>query len=192
MSSRVQALEIQGTQQTEDEALAVEDDTASILTATNCNPPPMDHTANIFLWDTDFTEELQKSWVYRRNKAFRGSVISALTSSVYTTGWSFFSDLSMAEVSNISIINLAITRDEVFNPRRSSQTWPNNRIDAEWPLLSICMPVPQKATTSPEPVTDVKDDTKRPCKYCDNTYEEGRGYVLGKCSSKSSLLELGI
>lgn len=71
----------------------------------------------------DFSDDLQRSRVYKRNQAFRGSIISALTNSVYSLGWSFFSDLSMAEVSNISVINLVITEEETFNPQRSSQTW---------------------------------------------------------------------
>lgn len=81
----------------------------------------------------DFSDVLQRSRVYRRNQAFCGSFISTLTNSVYSLGWSFFSDLSMAEVSDISVINLAITEEETFNPRRSSQTWsaqPNERVFA--------------------------------------------------------------
>ena len=82
----------------------------------------------------DFLDELQNSRVYKRNMAFRRSVISALTNSVYSLGWSFFSDLSTAEVSNISVLNLAITKGEVFNPRRSSQTWsaqPNREVSID-------------------------------------------------------------
>lgn len=71
----------------------------------------------------DFSDELQRSRVYKRNEAFRTSVISAITNSMYSLGWSFFSDLSMAEVSNISVMNLAVFEGEVFNPGRTSQTW---------------------------------------------------------------------
>lgn len=77
----------------------------------------------------DFSDDLQRSRVYRRNQAFRKSVISALTNSVYSLGWSIFSDLSMAEVSNISVINLGITEGETFNFLRSSQTWSSQTND---------------------------------------------------------------
>lgn len=70
-----------------------------------------------------FTDDLKSSRVYRRTQAFRSSIISALTNSVYSRGWSFISELSMAEVSNISVIGLGITEQETFNPKRSSQTW---------------------------------------------------------------------
>ena len=61
--------------------------------------------------------------MYRRNQAFRKSVNSALGKSAYSHRWSSLSDLSLAELSDISVINLAITEGEVFNHRRSSQTW---------------------------------------------------------------------
>ena len=71
----------------------------------------------------DFLDELRNSRVYRRSMDSCRSEISVLTNSVYSLGWSLLSDLSIAEVSNISVINLAITKGEVVNPRRSSQTW---------------------------------------------------------------------
>ena len=75
----------------------------------------------------DFSNDLQMSRVYRRNQAFRKSGISLVTNSAYSLGWSFFSDVSMAEVSDISVINLAILEGDVFNPGRSSQTWSAQR-----------------------------------------------------------------
>ena len=71
----------------------------------------------------DFSNDLQRSRVYRRNQALCEPVISVITNSVYSLGWSIFSDLSLSEVSNISVINLAITDRETLNPTRSSQTW---------------------------------------------------------------------
>ena len=124
MSSRVQALEVLNTQKRGDAEWMSEDDTESLATI-HARPPDMISEEPIESEPVrfDFTDDLQKSRVYRRNQAFRESVISAITNSVYSLGWSFFSDVSMAEVSDISVINLAITERETFNPRRSSQTW---------------------------------------------------------------------
>ncbi len=124
MSSRVQALEVLNMQKRGDAEKMSEDDTESLATI-HAHPPNIISEESIESEPVrfDFTDDLQKSRVYRRNQAFRKSVISALTNSVYSLGWSFFSDLSMAEISDISVINLAITERETFNPQRSSQTW---------------------------------------------------------------------
>ena len=71
----------------------------------------------------NFSNDLQRSRVYRRNPAFCESAISEITNSVYSLRWSIFSGLSLSEVSNISVINLAVTDRETFNPTRSTQTW---------------------------------------------------------------------
>ena len=116
MSSRVQALEVLNMQQDED--------TDSL--ATIHVPRPDVSSQEIMesgLGNFDFSDELQTSRVYRRTHAFRKSIISALTNSVHSLGWSFFSDLSVAEVSTVSVIDLAITKAEVFNSGRSLQTW---------------------------------------------------------------------
>ncbi len=110
----------------DDESLMLEDDVESVATIT-IHAHPSDLSSKEFIESEfgrfAFSDELQKSRVYRRNQAFRNSVISALTNSAYSLRWSVLSDLSMAGVSNISVINLAITEGEVFNPRRASQTW---------------------------------------------------------------------
>ncbi len=125
MSSRVQALEVLNIPKN-DESWMLEDDAESIATIT-IHADPADLSSEEAIESEfvcfDFSDELQRSRVYRRNQAFRNSVISALTNSVYSLGWSVLSDLSMAGVSNISVINLAVTEGEVFNPRRASQTW---------------------------------------------------------------------
>ena len=53
----------------------------------------------------------------------------------YSTTWSCLSSLSLSEVSNVSIINLAITVEDVSNPQRSSQTWSNDQAGPWWPSL---------------------------------------------------------
>ena len=123
MSSRVQALEVLNIQHRGDADWISEDDTESCATI-HGRPPQLSYEEAIEseAIDFDFSDDLQRSRVYRRNQVFRRSVISALTGSVYSSGWSIFSDLSMAEVSNISVINLAITEDELFNLELSSQT----------------------------------------------------------------------
>lgn len=124
MSSRVRALEVLDTQERVDADWVSGNDTESLATI-HAHPHDLSSDESIESEPVrlDFMDDLQKSRVYRRNQAFRESVISALTNSMYSLGWSFFSDLSMAEVSNISVINLAITEGETFNPHRFSQTW---------------------------------------------------------------------
>ena len=71
---------------------------------------------------TEYLDELKASWVYRRNAAFESSTFSL---DHYSTTWSCISARSMAEISNISVINLAITIDDVLNTQRAFQTWSN-------------------------------------------------------------------
>ena len=124
MSSRVRALEVLDTQERGDADWISGNDAESLATF---HAHPLDLSSEESIESEpvrlDFMDDLQKSRVYRRNRAFRESVISALTKSMYSLGWSFFSDLSTAEVSDISVINLPITEGETFNPQRSSQTW---------------------------------------------------------------------
>ena len=124
MSSRIQALEVLNEQHRSDADRILGDNAESVRTIHAHQP---DLSPEVFfegeLVPFDFSNELHGSRVYRRNQAFRGSVISALTNSVYSLAWSFFSEMSMAEISNISVINLAITERETHNPHRSCQTW---------------------------------------------------------------------
>ena len=80
----------------------------------------------------DYTKELSQSWVYSRNAAFR---LSTFSSDHYSTTWSCLSALSLSDISNISVINLAITVQEVDNPQRLSQTWSNAQNLRQWPLV---------------------------------------------------------
>lgn len=145
MSSRVQALETLNIQK-DDESLISEDDTET-LTTIRALSPDVSHKRPIEpgMIPLDFSYELQKSRVYRRTQAFQESGISALTKSTYSLGRSFRSDVSMAEVSNIAVVNLAIPEAEVFNPRRSAQPWTaqtnrevsaHHRVDRQHPQLS--------------------------------------------------------
>ena len=123
MSSRVQALEVLSMQQG-DTCWTSEEDTKSLATLHAHRPDiSSDEIMESELGVFDFSDELQRSRVYTRNQAFRKSVFSTFTISAYSLGLSVFSDLSMAAVSDISVINLAITKGEVFNSGRSLQTW---------------------------------------------------------------------
>ena len=123
MSSRVQALEVPNMQQ-DDACWTLEEDTDSLpivhASRSNVNSQEIRGSG---LGGFDFSDELRRSRVYRRNQAFRRSVLSALTNSVYSLRWSYFSDLSLGGVSDVSVINLAVCEEEVFNPGRVSQTW---------------------------------------------------------------------
>ena len=123
MSSRVQALEVPNMQQV-DAYWTLEGDTDSLTTIHASRPDvSSQEIMESGLGDFDFSDELQRSRVYRRNQAFRKSVVSALTNSAYSLGWSYFSDLSVGGMSNVSVINLAVSEEEVFNPGRVLQTW---------------------------------------------------------------------
>lgn len=132
MSSRVQALEGVDIRGRGDADAMSGDDTESVATIHAHPPDPSsEEPFERDLVHYDFSGDLERSWVYRRNRTFRGSVLSAPTNSVNSLRWSFFSELSMAEVSNISVIDLTVTERETFNARRSLQTWsaqPDNRV----------------------------------------------------------------
>ena len=128
MSSRVRALEVLVIQNEGNADLMSVDDTESVATIRGLQPDvsyeeAIDSQTSPF----NFLDDLQNSRVYRRNQAFRRSTISVLTDSAYSVGWSFLSGMSMAEISDISVINLAIIEGELFNPGRSLQTWSAQR-----------------------------------------------------------------
>ena len=67
-----------------------------------------------------FAEDLEQSWVYQRNESgLRHSMFSASSSVAGTGHWSMLSGLSMAEVSNVSVINLPILYQEVHKVFRN-------------------------------------------------------------------------
>lgn len=82
----------------------------------------------------DFTETLQRSWVYRRNNALDPSRSSLYSKDHCSLAWSYLSNVSWAEVSNISVIGLPITNDEVHYSMWTSRTSSNGPIDPAWPL----------------------------------------------------------
>jgi hypothetical protein len=62
----------------------------------------------------EFEETLYVSWVYRRNQARRESM-SIRSSVIRQSAWSALSELSLAQMSIISVISLPVQRAELFN-----------------------------------------------------------------------------
>ncbi|KAL2040480.1 hypothetical protein N7G274_006923 [Stereocaulon virgatum] len=175
MSSRLSALETKQTQLA-DSALTIrpDEDTASILTASP-DPSNCDVTlaVNSEVQTHDFTEVLQRSWVYTWNRAFQSSIYSLPTTDAHSTRWSCLSGLSMAEVSSLSVLNLVITVNEVCNSSRSSQTWSSKNVPSvsEPQCSTIALP-------SHKP-TEYNDMAYR-CMGCGEMLEEGFAFELGK------------
>lgn len=131
MVSRVQDLEQRERRWLGDESQALEqEDNASIKTVTGNSP---DFSSFEFgfaesgsVTDIGFIEDLENSWVYKRNRGCRETASAFSITDAHSTTWSCLSSLSIAEISNISVISLPITVNEVFNSRRFSQTWSGN------------------------------------------------------------------
>ena len=79
----------------------------------------------------DFNQELSKSRVYRKGSASQTSMVH---SDGHTARWSHLSASSLAEVSNISVLDLAVTTNDVHNSKRDSQTWSNDNAIPRWPI----------------------------------------------------------
>ena len=62
-----------------------------------------------------FDSDLQDSRIYKRS-GFAASISSLATTRTHTMRWSVLSDLSVADVSNISVIGLRVTIDQISNP----------------------------------------------------------------------------
>ncbi|KAL8994337.1 MAG: hypothetical protein Q9169_005664 [Polycauliona sp. 2 TL-2023] len=83
---------------------------------------------NIDAMALDLTEALEQSWVYRRNNALDSSRDSVFSRDGHSMSWSCLSVFSCAEISNISVISLPITINELENSLRSTQTWVANPV----------------------------------------------------------------
>ncbi|KAL8794992.1 MAG: hypothetical protein Q9195_002439 [Heterodermia aff. obscurata] len=138
MSTRLHALELKELQRMS-YAASVLDDNASIRSRTfvpNIHPSSelnLELASDSGIIAPEFLDELKRSWVYSRNSAFR---MSTFSTDRHSTTWSCLSALSLSEVSNISIYDLAITIEEVNNPQRKSQTWSNDQVIPVWPSQS--------------------------------------------------------
>lgn len=77
-----------------------------------------------------FTKVLEQSWVYQRNEAsFRNSILSTSSSVADTGHWSVLSELSMAAVSNISVVNLPVNYQDIHKVfRRGAAARPSGSL----------------------------------------------------------------
>lgn len=175
MSFRLQTLERHDLEHKGDQSV-LEDDAISTITVTaeSSNATKSALVAS-GIRNFDFTEDLQKSRVYKRNRAFRESGFSLSTKSMYTTRWSCLSALSMADVSTISVFNLPITQSEVFNLHRSSQTWSNEHSDPARPLKQLLNCMRYAGTAS-----GTNKNVIYPCTGCGEEIEQGSAFELGR------------
>lgn len=157
-----------------------ESDTSSVRTIkaapSQIAQSELDPTTSRDILTSDFTDILQKSWVYRRNKALDVSCSSLYSRDTCSMAWSCLSDLSLAEVSNISIIGLPISVDEVCNPLRSTQTWSNNAMDVVWPTTSAVELALHTSLSSELPFR--APDTYNECKKCGEPINDGNTLKL--------------
>ena len=66
---------------------------------------------------SEFESLLESSRPYRRACKRPDRSLSAPSSVIHTLGWSFLSGISLAEVSNISIIELALDKNNIWNSK---------------------------------------------------------------------------
>lgn len=143
------------------------------------------HTPAEFTPSPEFLTGLINSRAYRKESYWRMSTSSEMHCA---TMLSFFSDLSLAEVSNISVINLVITIEDLYNPYRKSQTWSaldlgqGNQIPgADTPetnndpiLQPLATSVEQEYSTAASHSPPIEqDDATYPCKGCGEVRHEG-------------------
>ena len=150
MSTRLHTLESRDMERMSCATLTKEDRESPLDTSSEEHlSPDMDGSVRLALQDLnestgeDFVDVLKRSWVYSRNAAFR---LSTFSSDRHSTTWSCLSEITVSEVSNISVLGLVITVEEVNNPHRQSQTWSNELALPIWPLL------PSRITSDAAPV----------------------------------------
>lgn len=192
MSSRMEALELRNLRSSDGSLLdhQPDSDTSSVMTikAPKFDPSEPERGPNTSsgMITFDFTETLQKSWVYRRNTVPDVSGSSLYTRDTCSMTWSCLSDLSWAEVSNISVIGLPVSVNEVHNPLRSSQTWSNDVIDPIWPVISpvglavnthAAAELPTHGSTIEPPEVDFRDKPS-PCRGCRENLQTGKAMKL--------------
>ncbi|KAI9767951.1 MAG: hypothetical protein M1839_004303 [Geoglossum umbratile] len=111
MSNRLRMLESSMLAPQDD---AANDDIASITTTPSLKQVHGDRRLNPFR--LDFEDTLFATRVYK-NTLLRNSVVSLTSSKPPTAQWSVLSGLSLADVSNISILSLPLSASELYNSR---------------------------------------------------------------------------
>lgn len=135
MSSRLLGVESQEREQdcvqspTIAEADTPHSDAVSVAAATPLKDTNYSSIAAVALETFDFSQELLESQVYRRALEKRNS---AFSSDLCTLTWSYLSGVSLADISNISVINLAVTKQEAYidpasidHIRDNKDAWPS-------------------------------------------------------------------
>ena len=99
-----------------------EDDVSTIRSKQKARDPSLEigESAMTAIKQFTFEQDLGKSKVYIR--ARRRKSLQSLQSAAPSFGWSCLSELSLAQVSNISVISLPLTANELANARHYSWT----------------------------------------------------------------------
>ena len=87
-----------------------------------------------------FEQDLRQSRVYIRAMR-RMSFESIQTSDAPSFGWSCLSDMSLAKVSNISVLSLPIARDELSNGKHYQPSWTTDFLSPVLPPTPVIAPV---------------------------------------------------
>ena len=160
---RVQALEVQ--QNLESPELPLQSESSksrwSIATVPDQCPEISDTSAikrPSGLFNFKFEQDLSGTRVYK-NIEFQGSTSSLLSTNEPASRWSTISGLTVADImSQMSVLNLAITTSEVYNPRqyqfKPPRLAPSGRLRAAWSrrvrdTISLATPSPRDMGTSP-------------------------------------------
>ena len=118
LSSRLSSLESLSNRQLLSSSSSVIADSVRDNASTNRRPRaphPLTDKAMEIRFTFDFDEDLSQSWVYSR--ALRRKSFQSLSSSAANSfAWSCLSELSLANVSNVSVLSLPITVGMIINP----------------------------------------------------------------------------
>ena len=90
------------------------DDASTIRTKEPCYTPDLPHLSINGLVGYSFDEDLHKSRVYSRVRSYNSN-ISTISSDKKSAAWSYWSRISLSDVSNVSVLNLLITKNEIYN-----------------------------------------------------------------------------
>ena len=95
------------------------DDNSSIFTATGRSsfPSAASERSSIRLLQPGFYWDLQNSWVYSRTSTFDPTAQRRFSRDAQSITTSCLAGLSIADISNISVLNLVVDRSEVHNPQ---------------------------------------------------------------------------
>ena len=74
-----------------------------------------------------FEEDLRRSRVYSRVQIYNSDT-STISTHNKSTAWSYWSSISLSEISNISVLNLLITPSEIYNSEHYSSHSAYSRI----------------------------------------------------------------